>query len=42
LAQAITGGTFDVDARTVPLADVEQAWADAASTPRRIVLVPGA
>jgi NADPH:quinone reductase-like Zn-dependent oxidoreductase len=42
LAQAITGGTFDVDARAVPLADVEQAWADAASTPRRIVLVPGA
>ncbi len=40
LAEAITGGTFDVDARPVPLADVEQAWADAARTSQRIVLIP--
>ena len=42
LAQAITSGTFDADARPVPLADVEQAWADAARTSQRIVLVPAA
>jgi NADPH:quinone reductase-like Zn-dependent oxidoreductase len=41
LAQAITSGTFDIDARPVPLADVEQAWAEGAST-QRFVLVPGA
>jgi NADPH:quinone reductase-like Zn-dependent oxidoreductase len=40
LAAAITGGTFDVDARPVPLADAEQAWADAARTSQRIVLIP--
>ena len=40
LAQAITGGTFNVDARPVPLADAEQAWADAARTSQRIVLIP--
>jgi len=33
-------GSFDVHARAVPLAEVEQAWADAASTTDRIVLVP--
>jgi NADPH:quinone reductase-like Zn-dependent oxidoreductase len=40
LAQEITNGTFDIDARPTPLADVEQAWADAAHTTHRIVLTP--
>ena len=40
LAQEITNGTFDINARTMPLSDVEKAWADAASTSRRIVLIP--
>jgi NADPH:quinone reductase-like Zn-dependent oxidoreductase len=40
LAQEITRGTFQVNARAVPLADVEQAWADAATSSQRIVLVP--
>jgi NADPH:quinone reductase-like Zn-dependent oxidoreductase len=39
LAQAITAGALDVDARAVPLADVEQAWA-AADAKHRVVLVP--
>jgi NADPH:quinone reductase-like Zn-dependent oxidoreductase len=39
LAEAITAGGIDVDARPVPLADVEQAWADT-GTQHRIVLVP--
>jgi NADPH:quinone reductase-like Zn-dependent oxidoreductase len=40
LAEAITAGTLDVDARAVPLADVEQAWAAAAGAKERIVLTP--
>ncbi|MET8159583.1 hypothetical protein ABZT47_24710 [Sphaerisporangium sp. NPDC005289] len=32
LASAITGGAFDVRVRTLPLAEVEQAWTDAATT----------
>jgi NADPH:quinone reductase-like Zn-dependent oxidoreductase len=40
LAQQITAGAFDIDARPVPLIDVEQAWADAAGTTQRIVLTP--
>jgi NADPH:quinone reductase-like Zn-dependent oxidoreductase len=40
LAAQITRGAFDVDARPTPLADVEQAWADAARTTQRIVLTP--
>ncbi len=40
LAEAVADGAFDVRARAVPLAEVEQAWADAASTTDRIVLVP--
>jgi NADPH:quinone reductase-like Zn-dependent oxidoreductase len=40
LAREITKGTLAVDAQPVPLADVEKAWADAASAPRRIVLLP--
>jgi hypothetical protein len=41
LAQQITNGTFGIDARPTPLADVEQAWAGAAHTAQRIVLTPG-
>ena len=40
LAQEITNGTFDIDARPAPLTDVEQAWADAARTVQRIVITP--
>jgi NADPH:quinone reductase-like Zn-dependent oxidoreductase len=40
LAAAVAKGTFDVQARAVRLADVEQAWTDAARTTDRIVLVP--
>jgi NADPH:quinone reductase-like Zn-dependent oxidoreductase len=40
IAEAITAGTLDVDARAVPLADVEQAWAAAADAKQRIVLTP--
>jgi len=39
LAQAIASGALDVDARAVPLAQVEQAWA-AADAKHRVVLVP--
>jgi len=40
LAEEIGRGTFTVDAEPRPLAEVERAWADAATTSRRIVLVP--
>jgi NADPH:quinone reductase-like Zn-dependent oxidoreductase len=40
LAEAVAEGAFDVRARAVPLSEVGQAWADAASTTGRIVLVP--
>ena len=40
IAEAIAAGTLDVDARAVPLADVEQAWAAAADAKQRIVLLP--
>jgi NADPH:quinone reductase-like Zn-dependent oxidoreductase len=40
LAAAVAKGTFDVQARAVRLADVGQAWTDAARTTDRIVLVP--
>jgi NADPH:quinone reductase-like Zn-dependent oxidoreductase len=40
LAEQITSGAFDIDARPVPLRDVEQAWADAARTTQRIVMTP--
>lgn len=40
LAREIAQGTFQVNARAVPLADVEQAWADAAVGSQRIVLTP--
>lgn len=39
LAAEITRGTFRIDARTVPLADVEAAWKDADSQ-QRIVVTP--
>ena len=39
LAEAITTGRLDVDARAVPLADVERAWADVEAT-HRVVLTP--
>jgi NADPH:quinone reductase-like Zn-dependent oxidoreductase len=40
LAREITRGVVDVDARPVPLADVEQAWADAPRTTQRLVITP--
>lgn len=40
LGELITNGTFDIRAHPMPLADVEQAWARAADTDQRIVLVP--
>jgi NADPH:quinone reductase-like Zn-dependent oxidoreductase len=39
LAEAIAAGTLNADARVMPLADVETAWA-ATGTTHRIVLVP--
>jgi NADPH:quinone reductase-like Zn-dependent oxidoreductase len=39
LAQQITDGAFDIDARPMPLADIEQAWSDVHSK-QRIVLMP--
>jgi len=40
IAAEIARGTFSLDVRPMPLADVEQAWADAPGSSRRIVLVP--
>jgi len=40
LAAEIGKGTFKVNARSVPLADVRQAWTDAATSSERIVIVP--
>ena len=40
LAQEIAAGHFAIDARPVPLAEVEQAWADATQTTQRIVITP--
>ncbi len=39
LIEEIAAGTLNLDARAMPLADVEQAWA-AADTRQRIVLTP--
>ena len=39
LAEAVVAGTVTVDARAVPLADVEAAWADA-DAKHRVVLIP--
>jgi NADPH:quinone reductase-like Zn-dependent oxidoreductase len=38
LAQEITAGRFEIDARATSLTDVEQAWADAAGPAQRIVI----
>ena len=40
LVEQIGRGRFAVNARTMPLADVEQAWALAPSSRERIVIVP--
>ena len=40
LAQAITDGKIDVNARSVALADVEQAWGDVARGAQRVVVTP--
>ena len=40
LAQEITAGRFEIDARPTSLTDVEQAWADAAGPAQRIVITP--
>ncbi|MFJ4650012.1 zinc-binding dehydrogenase [Nocardia sp. NPDC088792] len=40
LAAEITKGTFDIDARPVPLSQVEQAWAEAPRTAQRLVITP--
>ncbi|GIF50119.1 NADPH:quinone reductase-like Zn-dependent oxidoreductase [Asanoa ferruginea] len=40
LAAAVAKGDFDVRARAVALADVEQAWAEARKTRDRLVVVP--
>jgi hypothetical protein len=39
LAAEIAAGTFRIDARTVPLADIETAWKDT-TTDDRIVITP--
>jgi NADPH:quinone reductase-like Zn-dependent oxidoreductase len=39
MVREITSGTFDIDVRAVPLAEVEEAWNDTASD-RRIVITP--
>jgi NADPH:quinone reductase-like Zn-dependent oxidoreductase len=39
LVAEISSGTFDIDARAVPLVDVEAAWSDASAT-QRIVITP--
>jgi NADPH:quinone reductase-like Zn-dependent oxidoreductase len=40
LASAVAGGAFDVRAKAVPLAEVEQVWTASIGTEERIVLVP--
>jgi NADPH:quinone reductase-like Zn-dependent oxidoreductase len=40
LAAEISGGSFRIDVRTVPLADVGPAWRDAAGGTQRIVITP--
>ncbi len=40
LAEAVTAGRLTVDARAVPLAEVERAWAEAATSTQRIVVTP--
>jgi NADPH:quinone reductase-like Zn-dependent oxidoreductase len=40
LVAAIAEGAFDIDTRVMRLADVESAWAEAATSRQRIVIVP--
>lgn len=40
LAHEMTIGSLDIDARSIPLIDVERAWNDAAHTTQRIILIP--
>jgi NADPH:quinone reductase-like Zn-dependent oxidoreductase len=40
LARVVSAGRFAVDPRIVPLAEVDRAWADAATTSDRLVIVP--
>jgi NADPH:quinone reductase-like Zn-dependent oxidoreductase len=40
LASEISGGTFRIDVRTVPLAQVESAWTEPASGNERVVITP--
>lgn len=40
LAKAILNGSFKIEARTMPLEDVEKAWAEASHSRQRIVIVP--
>lgn len=42
LAEAITQGAFKIETRTMPLADVEEAWATPIDGSQRIVLTPRA
>jgi NADPH:quinone reductase-like Zn-dependent oxidoreductase len=40
LAERVSGGAFQIDALAMPLAQVEQAWSDAAHSAQRIVIKP--
>jgi NADPH:quinone reductase-like Zn-dependent oxidoreductase len=40
IAAAVADGAFDVRARTVPLADIEQGWGEVTHSSDRIVVVP--
>jgi NADPH:quinone reductase-like Zn-dependent oxidoreductase len=40
LAEAVAQGAFDVRAKAVPLAEVEEAWSSTAGTSDRVVFVP--
>lgn len=40
MASAVADGAFDVRARALPLAEVEQAWTATAGTSDRVVFVP--
>jgi hypothetical protein len=40
LAAHISDGTIDVNARTVPLSQVTEAWGETPESARRIVFVP--
>jgi len=40
LAERISAGTFDIDARAVALDDIEAAWVQAATSRQRIVITP--